>query len=824
MATSYEVIYLGNYGLIDADKHDETAELAENLLGSYGSGTSPLYSQVKNLTPERLSEDDNDTYDVDNGGGYDSFRINGGSPQLFDAVAIFNADVIYADGTTAQITAVVFQDTYGNTYLAPDQTAGGDNTALGAKPIASIDLVSVYRFDGNEGDGDGDMHAYRAPVDFIEPVDGTAGNDFMGIGYTDAQGDQIGDGGDVILAGDGDDTVDGARGKDTIYGGAGNDSITGGDDDDLVYGGSGNDTLVGGPGHDTIYGGDGDDVLGAIGGSASHGDDLMFGDAGNDTIYFGNSQNTVDGGADADYLWSIGSDFNKIVAGGEGGTDDDTISWYGSINATDNVNVVFFGDENGEAYIRGQTVTFSEIENVEGTYFNDTIDASATTSGRGLFGLDGDDSITGGSGNDTIDAGTGQDTVRGGAGDDLIQASGASTASNSFFGEAGNDTLSGSDGADTLDGGEGDDIITGYQGDDVLIGGDGNDMLTGGAGGDSLIGGTGNDTFYYFGGNGADTISDFNVGITGEIGNGIETDNDFIDLSAFYGNISQVRRDFDDDGILNQSTATANGGTEDFGGATLFQSGDSILFENVTRTDFTTDNTGVACFTSGTRILTARGPVAVENLRLGEQIITRDHGLQPLRWIGVTKLSAQDLRDNPKLRPIRIKREVFGSKRDLVVSPQHCMLHCQGGTLRLVRAVQMLKHGWDQVNVAQGKTDVTYLHLLFDQHQIIFAEGAATESMYPGPLMIASLNLAQRSDLFAVFPQLARIKTKADAVRYYGPHAYPVKNGTRRAQRRVIVPKPDRRLAQVGLSNVLSDIVFGRIRPEPGASAGMAAA
>ncbi|WP_281708481.1 Hint domain-containing protein, partial [Phaeobacter italicus] len=82
---------------------------------------------------------------------------------------------------------------------------------------------------------------------------------------------------------------------------------------------------------------------------------------------------------------------------------------------------------------------------------------------------------------------------------------------------------------------------------------------------------------------------------------------------------------------MNQSTATANGGTEDYSGSVLFQSGDSIFFDNVTRDDFRTDTTGVACFTKGTRILTSRGQIAVEDLAKGDLVMTRDNGLQPLR-------------------------------------------------------------------------------------------------------------------------------------------------------------------------------------------------
>jgi len=121
------------------------------------------------------------------------------------------------------------------------------------------------------------------------------------------------------------------------------------------------------------------------------------------------------------------------------------------------------------------------------------------------------------------------------------------------MGAEGNDRISGGAGNDTIYGDGGNDTLNGDAGNDLIFGGTGNDSISGGTGTDTLTGGAGNDRFLYTAGSGNKTITDFNTGNTGGISDGDQSNNDYLDLSSFYTNLAELRADFADDGILNQS-------------------------------------------------------------------------------------------------------------------------------------------------------------------------------------------------------------------------------------------------------------------------------
>ncbi|WP_258869660.1 Hint domain-containing protein [Paracoccus thiocyanatus] len=175
-----------------------------------------------------------------------------------------------------------------------------------------------------------------------------------------------------------------------------------------------------------------------------------------------------------------------------------------------------------------------------------------------------------------------------------------------------------------------------------------------------------------------------------------------------------------------------------------------------------TDRHDFPCFVRGTLIETEHGPVPVEELVPGMMVLTRDHGLQPLRWIGSRALESEVLDSNPNLRPIRIAAGALGKdlpRRDLLVSPQHRILvrskiaqKMFGATEVLVAAKQLLQIAG--IDVAADLAQVEYYHFLFDQHEIVLSEGAETESLYTGPEALKAVGSKAQAEIFALFPEL----------------------------------------------------------------------
>ncbi len=168
------------------------------------------------------------------------------------------------------------------------------------------------------------------------------------------------------------------------------------------------------------------------------------------------------------------------------------------------------------------------------------------------------------------------------------------------------------------------------------------------------------------------------------------------------------------------------------------------------------------CFTAGARIDTASGPRGIETLVPGDLIVTRDRGLRPLRWIGSTAVSAARLAQVPAFRPVRIARGALGPNRpnrDLIVSQQHRVLltgwraELHFGEPEVLTAAVHLIDG-KAIRLDGGAGSVTYLHLLFDRHEVIRANGLLTESFFPGPQSLCALDGSARAEVLALFPEL----------------------------------------------------------------------
>ena len=171
----------------------------------------------------------------------------------------------------------------------------------------------------------------------------------------------------------------------------------------------------------------------------------------------------------------------------------------------------------------------------------------------------------------------------------------------------------------------------------------------------------------------------------------------------------------------------------------------------------------VPCFTPGTMILTEKGERPVENLREGDRIATRDNGFQTLRWVGQRDLDAQDLAQNAALRPITIRKDAFGAgcpERDMHVSPQHRIL-LRGAELSILFQQDEIFAPAGSLRGRRGVcasqlSQVRYLHLLFDRHEVILSDGLWTESFQPGEAVLGAMDQAAKAEIHALFPTLTQ--------------------------------------------------------------------
>lgn len=667
-------------------------------------------------------------------------------------------------------------------------TSGNDTITAGYVDTGDRDTVD---------DGDAILSGHVNNDDLIEAGSGN-----------DSVDGSLGD--DTIFGGNGNDTLEGNVGDDTIFGGFGRDTIFGGDGDDVLhegstgsaagtlFGGAGDDTLFTGTGsaNDTLFGGSDNDTLIDQGTEAS-----------NDTLDGGTGNDTVTAGLGSDTILINAADGSDTITGGEDvdGLDNDTIDFTDG-TGLQGVDVTLSGSEEGSYTFPtdGGDGTFVEIETFDLTDQNDTFDGSLDTSGTtvaagagndevsggsgidsidggtgddSLFGDRGNDSISGGDGDDVIDGGFGTDVLDGGDGNDtvsylqsfgnpanetleldldagtaILNGSATETATNFENAISGNtmDTITGTSGANMIDSGGNNDTIDGAAGDDTLFAGAGDDDVTGGEGNDTIFAGSGDDSITFSEGDAVNAGSGDDLIVLedlGELGNGTieidggtgdETGGDTLRIGSLGTLTQEVRDTFVDDG------------TGSFSGSITLDDGTILNFSEIEN---------IICFTPGTRIATPHGLILIEDLEIGDLVVTRDHGLQPIRWLEGRIVPAVD-----RFAPVRIRKNVLaGQDRDLIVSPQHRVLF-QGYRAELLfgesEVLVSAKHLIDGMDVTQDEQPtITYIHIMFDRHEIIYAEGAATESFHPGDIGMNAVTNEAREELFGVFPELRADQT-----------------------------------------------------------------
>ncbi|MCK0169083.1 Hint domain-containing protein [Jannaschia sp. S6380] len=167
----------------------------------------------------------------------------------------------------------------------------------------------------------------------------------------------------------------------------------------------------------------------------------------------------------------------------------------------------------------------------------------------------------------------------------------------------------------------------------------------------------------------------------------------------------------------------------------------------------------VACFTPGCIIDTPTGGRPVEDLKVGDLVLTADNGPRPIRWTGRRYLDAATLAANPNLHPIRIGTGALARNvpaRDLIVSPQHRILVRSRIAIRMFDADEVFLParqllGVDGVEIAADLTSVIYLHFICDAHEIVRAEGALTETLHTGSEAMKAMGSYARAEIDAIF-------------------------------------------------------------------------
>lgn len=233
-------------------------------------------------------------------------------------------------------------------------------------------------------------------------------------------------------------------------------------------------------------------------------------------------------------------------------------------------------------------------------------------------------------------------------------------------------------------------------------------------------------------------------------------------------------------GTLNGNTSTGEFTFTIDRQAVIDSGSDQVITFTVTGNGFPGDTdtvniTILICVARGTRIATPKGERFVEDLTVGDRVLTADGRSEVIRWIGSRAVSAEELTHDQSLRPIRIRQDALGPslpQHDLIVSPQH--------RIRIEAASAEMLFGSPEVLVpAKGLIDdaaialdyaveeVEYFHVAFDNHEVIITNGLATESFHPGPTYLDGMDTRAAEELYKIFPEL-----RADPASF-GPAALP---------------------------------------------------
>lgn len=182
---------------------------------------------------------------------------------------------------------------------------------------------------------------------------------------------------------------------------------------------------------------------------------------------------------------------------------------------------------------------------------------------------------------------------------------------------------------------------------------------------------------------------------------------------------------------------------------------------------------GVVCFTPGTMIMTPDGARDVASLSEGDFVQTADNGRAEVLWLGQRRVTGARLKAMPSLTPVRLRAGALDQDvpdAGLLVSPDHRIVLRGARAHNLYNADEVLVTARDLINDHSiirdhSQREVTYIHMMLPSHEIVFANGVATESFHPASAALSVMEDVSRDRMFDRLPDLR------DSVHTYGDYA-----------------------------------------------------
>ena len=182
-----------------------------------------------------------------------------------------------------------------------------------------------------------------------------------------------------------------------------------------------------------------------------------------------------------------------------------------------------------------------------------------------------------------------------------------------------------------------------------------------------------------------------------------------------------------------------------------------------TQDDLLTEQpSGVAILSQGTRVRTPSGECAVEELREGSVVLTREHGGQPVLWVGQRHISEARMMVEPELKPVRLRAGAIRPGQpdaDLLVSPHQQILVSGMRAKQLLGQEEVFASASDLVDGQlilsdRNAPEITFYQVLLGRHEVVWANGVPVESLHPAFADLNTTKAEHRARLKSLFPQL----------------------------------------------------------------------